>query len=252
MSDRGSVARPAGAGGAATLSPVLPTSLLLPIANFNEVDVRVDPANRAVWAWMAPKGPPSFTHSLLRELNQLNATIADVAARGLDEDDPENFAPRFFAVTSKLPGIFNLGGDLEYFVELAGNRDRQGLLDYAYASIRCIYEVDNSLGNNVLTICIVQGDALGGGFEAVLSFNVIIAERGTKMGLPEVIFNAFPGMGAYSLLSRKIGAQAAEPGPHGGLNALAQFIEASVPEAERARISEVLLNDYMAGVGKSG
>ena len=30
------------------------------------------------------------------------------------------------------------------------------------------------------------------------------------MGLPEVLFNAFPGMGAYSLLARKLDAQRAE------------------------------------------
>jgi DSF synthase len=60
------------------------------------------------------------------------------------------------------------------------------------------------------TISLIQGDALGGGFEAALSSNIIIAERGCKMGLPEVLFNLFPGMGAYSLLSRKIGFAAAE------------------------------------------
>ena len=30
------------------------------------------------------------------------------------------------------------------------------------------------------------------------------------MGMPEILFNLFPGMGAYSILSRKIGAAAAE------------------------------------------
>jgi DSF synthase len=30
------------------------------------------------------------------------------------------------------------------------------------------------------------------------------------MGLPEVLFNLFPGMGAYSLLSRKVGSSLAE------------------------------------------
>ena len=63
---------------------------------------------------------------------------------------------------------------------------------------------------DLTTISLIQGDALGGGFEAALSSNVIIAERGVKMGLPEVLFNLFPGMGAYSLLSRKIGYAAAE------------------------------------------
>jgi len=57
---------------------------------------------------------------------------------------------------------------------------------------------------------LIQGDTLGGGFESAISANVIVAERGTKMGLPETLFNLFPGMGAYSLLSRKIGYSAAE------------------------------------------
>jgi DSF synthase len=39
---------------------------------------------------------------------------------------------------------------------------------------------------------------------------VVIAEKGVKMGLPEVLFNLFPGMGAYSLLSRKVGTSLAE------------------------------------------
>ena len=34
--------------------------------------------------------------------------------------------------------------------------------------------------------------------------DVIIAERGSRMGLPEVLFNLFPGMGAYSLLCRRL------------------------------------------------
>ena len=62
----------------------------------------------------------------------------------------------------------------------------------------------------IVTIGLVQGDALGGGLEAALSCNFIIAERGVKMGLPEVIFNLFPGMGAYSLLSRRLGMAMAE------------------------------------------
>lgn len=63
---------------------------------------------------------------------------------------------------------------------------------------------------DLTTVSLIQGDALGGGFEASLSSNLIIAERGVKMGLPEVIFNLFPGMGAYSILSRKVGAATAE------------------------------------------
>jgi DSF synthase len=51
----------------------------------------------------------------------------------------------------------------------------------------------------------VQGDALGGGFECALSFDIIVAEKGARFGFPEILFNLFPGMGAYSLLFRRIG-----------------------------------------------
>ena len=62
------------------------------------------------------------------------------------------------------------------------------------------------LGLPILTIGLVEGAALGGGFEALLSFDYIIAERGATFGLPEVLFGLFPGMGAHAILTRKLGS----------------------------------------------
>jgi DSF synthase len=59
-------------------------------------------------------------------------------------------------------------------------------------------------------ISLVQGDALGGGFEVALSSDILIAERNAKFGFPDILFNSFPGIGAYTLLSRKIGPAMAE------------------------------------------
>ena len=56
----------------------------------------------------------------------------------------------------------------------------------------------------------MQGDALGGGFECALSSSVLIAEEDARMGFPEILFNLFPGMGAYSFLSRKVGRRITE------------------------------------------
>ena len=64
--------------------------------------------------------------------------------------------------------------------------------------------------SSMTTISLIQGEALGGGFESALSSNVIIAERRARMGFPEILFNLFPGMGAYSLLSRRLGMKRAE------------------------------------------
>jgi DSF synthase len=46
--------------------------------------------------------------------------------------------------------------------------------------------------------------------ECALSCGVLVAERKARFGIPEILFNMFPGMGAYSLLSRRIGQIEAE------------------------------------------
>lgn len=116
----------------------------------------------------------------------------------------------YLVLSSDIDDVFNLGGDLELFSKLIKNRDADGLLNYAISCIDVLYANMAHLNTELTTIALVKGDALGGGFEAALSSNVLIAEKGTKLGLPEVLFNLFPGMGAYSLLSRKIGTAQAE------------------------------------------
>ena len=94
---------------------------------------------------------------------------------------------------------------------LIKSRDREALAHYAKLCIDNMYpRIRNYFCPTLTTIALVQGDALGGGFETALSSDVIIAEESANLGLPEVLFNLFPGMGAYSLLSRRLGMRAAE------------------------------------------
>ncbi len=116
----------------------------------------------------------------------------------------------YIVVASNVDGVFNYGGDLELFKKHIVNDDHAGLLSYATDCIDVLFENMTHLQQDLTTISLVQGDALGGGFEAALASNVLIAEKGVKMGFPEVIFNLFPGMGAFSFLSRKIGSSEAE------------------------------------------
>ena len=106
--------------------------------------------------------------------------------------------------------MFNLGGDLDLFAAKIRARDRQALVAYGESCVRVLHRNINCLDLPMVTIGLAQGDALGGGFESLLSFNVIIAERGAKFGFPENIFGLFPGMGAYSLVARRVGAAFAE------------------------------------------
>jgi len=106
--------------------------------------------------------------------------------------------------------VFNLGGDLELFCQLIREGDRARLLDYAQRCVRGVHAFHAGLGARAHSIALVQGNALGGGFEAALSCHTIVAEEGVLMGLPEVLFDLFPGMGAYSFMCQRISARQAE------------------------------------------
>ncbi len=52
--------------------------------------------------------------------------------------------------------------------------------------------------------------ALGGGFEAALSADYLIAEEQSEFGFPEILFGLFPCTGGMSLLARRVGVHEAE------------------------------------------
>ena len=121
------------------------------------------------------------------------------------------FRSHYYVVGSRIPGVFNLGGDLALFMMLIRAREREALARYASLCIDNIYpRIRNYFSPGMTTISLVQGDALGGGFETALASDIIIAEESAQMGLPEILFNLFPGMGALSLLARKIGMNKAQ------------------------------------------
>jgi DSF synthase len=95
-------------------------------------------------------------------------------------------------------------GDLAYFIRLIGAGNREGLRQYAKTCVDIQYASVSHYGVPFTTLALVEGAALGGGFEAALSANVVIAETRARFGFPEVTFGMFPGMGALSLLTRKI------------------------------------------------
>ncbi len=170
-------------------------------AGFSELDLALDPHDEAIWCYMRPAGPPSFTPSLLQELISLRRLLQRMFA----SLRPGETAPvKYFVGGSRLPGVYNLGGDLNFFIKNIRARDLTALRKYAHDCVDVAYHMTVGFHLPLITIALVQGDALGGGFEGALSFNVIVAEKKAKFGLPEILFNLFPGMGAFSFLSRKL------------------------------------------------
>ena len=172
-----------------------------------EIDVHIDENLRIAWLYMHPRGRPSFTTSMLGELH----AVADLMEQAFAHRSSDTDLPiRYVVLGSRVPGIYNLGGDLALFRQLIEEGDSERLRKYAHMCVKSTLRVDSGFNLPMCMIALVQGDALGGGFEAALSHDVIIAEKSAKFGLPEILFNLFPGMGAYNFLSRKIGPAHAE------------------------------------------
>ena len=181
------------------------TALPLNLPQYTQLICQYDEERSALWAYLDPKPRPCFTPTLLAEIADLQSRI-----KALHRVGHGNLL-RYFVFASTSRHVFSLGGDVNLFAKLISSRDRDGLYRYGKSCVDSVYADAVGFGvPNLTTISLVQGQALGGGFECALSCNVLIAEEQAKMGFPEILFNLFPGMGALSILQRKLGLRQAE------------------------------------------
>jgi DSF synthase len=132
------------------------------------------------------------------------AGIAEMQ-RVLDDISASPGLVRHLVLSSDVTGVFNFGGDLSLFVLLIRARDADSLRMYGRRCIDMVWWLENASSLGVHTTVLVQGDTLGGGLESVMPFHKVIFERSAQAGFPEVLFNLFPGMGAWNFVIRKAG-----------------------------------------------
>jgi DSF synthase len=181
---------------------------VLSVPRESQIETRFDSDLAVYWALMSPRPRPCFNVQLLADLNayirQIKVNGGTILVGGREE------RVAYGVLASNTPGIFNLGGDLALFRMLIHTQDRESLVDYGRRCVENLLEWHRNCEGVITSIALVQGDALGGGFEAALSASVLVAEESSRLGFPEILFNLFPGMGAFSFLSRKIGRRGAE------------------------------------------
>lgn len=171
--------------------------------DLGQIDVQWDADLGTLWAFITPLDRPNYNLGLLRDTMAWQMETRKVFGTGDSE-------LKYMVLGSRFPGVFNLGGDLEMFARCIENQDHETLRQYSHLCVEIVDRVWHCNDMPVINIALAQGDALGGGFEAMMCFDVIIAERQARFGLPEVLFGLFPGMGAYSILARKLGHAVAE------------------------------------------
>lgn len=164
-----------------------------------QIEPYYEEGRNIMWMMLNAQPRPCFNSALLRDIAHLGRAARN---SGLSID--------FWITGSTVPQIYNVGGDLALFAQHIRAGEREHLLAYARACIDAVYQAVTGFGTGAISIAMVEGTALGGGFEAALAHQYVIAQKDVKMGFPEIAFNLFPGMGAYSLVARKSHMRLAE------------------------------------------
>jgi DSF synthase len=169
---------------------------------YEQLVTDLDHENGTMWCYANPSPRPCFTPQLLKDLVKFLNVVRNI----INTEVRAGLSPRisYLILGSYKPGVFSLGGDLDLFVRCIRDRNRDSLDEYMRLSIDVLFGTYTNMDVPITTIALIRGNALGAGFEGALACDYIVAERNVQLGFPEVLFNMFPGMGAYSFLSRRI------------------------------------------------
>lgn len=179
-----------------------PCAESFPTWRFETIDIDYDPGTFSVWMNYRADSPHCYTALLLREMMQFRDEFRLAFCAGLTQRHPV----RYLVIASRKPGIYNLGGDLKTFAAAIRAQDLALLRKYAHACVDLVDSLLRGLDLPIVIVSAIHGQCYGGAFEAALATDYILAEEDARFAFPEVGFNTFPGMGAVSLLTRKLGA----------------------------------------------
>lgn len=208
MTTSGTVVSPFAVPAGSASAEALPGPASGEALSLRHLQLYFDTGVGALWSYIKPGAPVCFTPELLGELNETRRLLAGGGALPVPGYRAE--ALRYHVMLSRIPGVYSLGGDLGHFLRFIRAGERDELARYAREALELVCSMATGHGRAVTTLSLVRGQAMGGGFEAAIAANVVIAERGATLAFPEILFNLFPGMGAYSLLRRRVSHAEAE------------------------------------------
>ena len=181
---------------------------------FTQLSGYYEAERHTVWMMLRAQPRPCFNHALIEEIMNLSWLVR-----------PSGFAVDFWVTGSLVPEMYNAGGDLQFFVECIQHGRREALRAYARACVDCVHAASRGFDTGAISLAMVEGSALGGGFEAALAHHFVLAQRDARLGFPEIAFNLFPGMGGYSLVARRSGMKLAEELIYKGESHTAEWYE---------------------------
>ncbi|MBP1934460.1 enoyl-CoA hydratase/isomerase family protein [Ammoniphilus resinae] len=135
---------------------------------------------------------------------KLNAMNSQVVSQVIEHLTRANDSEHIRAVILTGKGrAFVAGADIEEY-------SRQTPIQFTDYQRRSRVMFDKIEKNKKVVIAAVNGYALGGGFELVLSCDLAVASSEAKLGLPEIHLGLLPGGGGTQRLTRLIGERRAK------------------------------------------
>lgn len=129
-----------------------------------------------------------------QQLNALNAQVLEELYEALFDVDHDD-AVQCSIITGNEKA-FAAGADIK---EMADKTEKQMVQDNQFAPYDHLRKMKKPI------IAAVNGFALGGGCELVMSCDIIIASKTAKFGQPEINLGVIPGMGGTQRLTRAVG-----------------------------------------------
>jgi DSF synthase len=172
-----------------------------------QIAVRYDADTEAVWLYGNPEDGPFFNMIMFQDFHNVQLDIIEYfKASNMKPKTPI----RYLVYASQVPEVYSFGGDLKGMIENIANKKQENLELCAKLATKAMYLNKVNLNLPIQTITLVEGDALGGGFEASLSYGALIAEKQAMLGLQQMRLNIYPGTGVYSFLARAMGMENAD------------------------------------------
>ena len=178
---------------ASPIAPEVRAAAAFPDWRFATLDFDFEPASRSAWVAFKADRDPCFTSQTLTDMASVRESLRALFAAGGGRGPVD-----YVVLASNKPGVFNLGGDLAMFARSIRSGGRDELRSYAHACIDVMHGMISAYGLPVVTLAVA------------LAQDFLFADETATLGVPEVAFNTFPGMGAITLLQRRIGVPLTE------------------------------------------
>jgi DSF synthase len=204
-----------------------------------QIQLEYEPSIATIWLTLPIEPLPCITPSLIQNFCE----VAEALKLEHGRETPSEEQPfKFLVIRSASDRVFSLGGDLVSMADTIEGGHIDVLDRTAVGGATASFNMASGFGCCFVTISLVRGRALGGGFETARCCNLMTAEAGAVFQLPEATVGLFPANGIGTVIAPRIGY----------LQARQLVVDAEKIDVATALEKGILDEVYEPGMGEAG